>query len=94
MIFLRFLLCLTITLLNDEAFGIFRQDPPDGALPDMDQVQPTQLSAAEWELDVSWDEVLNNLPDNFQMLRCSVHSTREECEDDHDLDEVMYDIIV
>lgn len=85
----KYLLCLALTLLNDEAFGIFRQEPPEGALPDMENLMASKLPLAEWEVDVSWDEVLGNLPETYQTLECSVHGSNEECKQDHTLDEAF-----
>ncbi|XP_060531631.1 uncharacterized protein LOC132705192 [Cylas formicarius] len=85
----KYLAFLTTSLLLDEAVSIFRQYPPDGALPDMSSIRSTPVTAAQWEIDGTWQDTLRNLPDNFQMLDCSVHETQEECNKDHSLDRIL-----
>lgn len=84
----RYLLYLTITLLNDEAYGIFLEQAPSGALPEINAIQHEPIPAAEWELDKMWYETLLGLPDDFQSLECSVHSHTDQCKRDHALDQV------
>lgn len=84
----RYLLFLTLTLLNDEVYGIFAFPPPDGALPELESLETEPVTAAEWEIDTTWEETLNGLPDDFQDLECSVHKCKEECGRDHQLDDV------
>ncbi|XP_025831310.1 uncharacterized protein LOC108740386 [Agrilus planipennis] len=82
----RYLLYLTITLLNDESYGIFTTCPPEGALPELHDLEHVPVPAAEWELDRMWVETLNGLPKDFQCLQCSIHKNSHECEKDHKLD--------
>lgn len=86
----KYLLYLTITLLNDEAYGIFLNPPPDGALIDISDIEQEPIPAAEWEMDHTWADTIDGLPENFQALECSVHLNRAECETDHSLDQVKY----
>lgn len=79
---------LTITLLLDEVAGVFEELPPSGVLVDLNNITPHPVPAAEWESDRMWPNTLQNLPENFQPLHCSVHNTREECNNDHKLDQV------
>lgn len=88
MSFYRYLLYLTLALLTDEPYGIFREQPPSGALLELEDIEHRPSPAAEWELDHMWQETLQNLPDNFQNLECSVHETKEDCQNDHSLDKV------
>lgn len=85
----KYLLYLTITLLNDEAFAIFVDPPPDGALPDLDPSYQDPTPAAEWELDKTWSDTIDGLPDDFQSLECSVHACKAECDADHQLDQIL-----
>ncbi|KAI4462585.1 hypothetical protein MML48_4g00013168 [Holotrichia oblita] len=85
----KYLLYLTLTLLNDEVFGIFNLPPPDGALPELNQINMAHVTAADWELDATWQETLQNLPQDFKHLECSVHESPEECDDDHLLDTIL-----
>ena len=57
------MLYLTITLYNDETFGIFRQEPPLGVLPEIKEISMGKpLPLASWELEKQWEETLNDLP--------------------------------
>lgn len=85
---LRYLLFLTITLLNDEAYGIFRAIPPEKAIPDIESIPHQPIPAAEWESDEMWRETLLGLPATFQNLICTVHDTPSGCAADHQLDTV------
>lgn len=78
-----------MTLLNDEVYGIFSLPPPDGALPELGEINMGHVTAADWELDLTWQETLQNLPQDFKQLECSVHENIEECDDDHFLDTVI-----
>lgn len=81
---------MTLSLLTDEAYGIFRTIPPAGALLELQDIKTEPTPAAEWETDKMWQETLQNLPENFQNLECSVHEDQGECEKDHVLDQVIY----
>lgn len=62
--------------------------PPEGALAELDDIEIKTLPAAEWEMDKTWMETIQGLPNDFQPLECSVHGSKEECDDDHNLDTV------
>lgn len=62
--------------------------PPDGALPELHDIPMDHVTAAEWELDNTWNETLRNLPRDFKYLECCVHESQEECDEDHVLDTV------
>ncbi|XP_017774750.1 PREDICTED: uncharacterized protein LOC108561364 [Nicrophorus vespilloides] len=85
----KYLLHLTLTILNDEAYGIFTQIPPAGALLDLESIEKEQFPAAEWELDTTWQDTKRNLSEEFEPLQCSVHSTLDECNSDHLLDKIL-----
>ncbi|XP_066154668.1 uncharacterized protein [Euwallacea fornicatus] len=85
----RYLAYLTTSLLLDEAVDIFRAFPPDGPLPSVDSVRPLNLAAAQWETDKTWQDTLQNLPDDFQLLDCTVHEDPEECRKDHRFDKIL-----
>ncbi|KAK4886813.1 hypothetical protein RN001_003084 [Aquatica leii] len=85
----KYLLYLTLTLLNDEAYGIFQTTPPTNALPEIDSIDHEIQPSAEWEMDQMWQETLMGLPDDFQKLSCSVHEFAVGCEDDHGLDIIL-----
>lgn len=36
-----------------------------------------------------WQETLQTLPDDFQKLECSVHTSAAECAADHHLDKIL-----
>ncbi|KAJ8966870.1 hypothetical protein NQ314_003264 [Rhamnusium bicolor] len=80
---------LSTSLLLDEAIGIFRQYPPDGAIPDLKELVARPVQAAEWETDPTWQDTLVGLPDDFQMLECCIHATPAECNNDHNLDKPL-----
>lgn len=84
----RYLLYLTLTLLNDEVYGLFALAPPEGALPELNEINVAHVTAADWELDHTWHETLQNLPQDFKVLECSVHESQAECDEDHQLDTV------
>lgn len=88
MVNFRYLLYLTLTLLNDEAYGIFSMPPPEGALPELEMLREEVIPAAEWEVDKTWSETLEALPDDYTFLECSVHQNMEDCHADHRLDKV------
>ncbi|XP_023022037.1 uncharacterized protein [Leptinotarsa decemlineata] len=85
----RYLAYLSTSLLLDEAIGIFRTFPPEGALPNCYEIPSCQVQAAEWEYDKAWQETLAGLPDDFQMLECCVHASVAECKNDHKLDKIL-----
>ncbi|KAF2879031.1 hypothetical protein ILUMI_27125 [Ignelater luminosus] len=85
----KYLLFLTITLLNDESYGIFRTFPPEKAIPDIESIHHEPIPAAEWENDEMWRETLLGLPDTFQSLICTVHDTPSACAADHKLDTIL-----
>lgn len=84
----RFLLYLTLTLLNDELYGIFVNPPPVGVLPEFRDIPLTKITAAEWELETMWQNTLQNLPEDLKKMECSVHENHDDCANDHDLDTV------
>lgn len=86
----RYLICLTINLLNDEVTGVFQKAPPEDALVDLRSICPEPSAAAEWEMDRMWQESLLSLPDDFEMMGCSVHGSSNECQQDHKLDKVSF----
>ena len=77
----------------DEAIGMFKSAPPDGALPDLDSIRSDALQTCEWERDTTWNDALQNLPDDYQMLPCTVHTDSAGCDADHNLDIVKLLII-
>ncbi|KAJ8982708.1 hypothetical protein NQ317_004517 [Molorchus minor] len=81
-----YLTFLSTSLLLDEAINIFRQPPPNGAIPELEVLQQDPIPAAEWEMDRTWQDTLAGLPDDFQMLECCVHGNVVECKTDHNLD--------
>ncbi|XP_066257516.1 uncharacterized protein [Euwallacea similis] len=85
----RYLAYLTTSLLLDEAVDIFRAYPPEGPLPSLDSVRPLNLAAAQWETDKMWQDTLQNLPDDFQLLDCTVHEDPDECRKDHPFDKIL-----
>ncbi|KAF5302906.1 hypothetical protein FQA39_LY02086 [Lamprigera yunnana] len=85
----RYLLYLTLTLLNDEAYGIFATCPPAGALPDIYAIEHEVQPSSEWEMDQMWQETLLGLPEDFQKLKCGVHEQCTGCEEDHALDIIL-----
>ncbi|EFA02313.1 uncharacterized protein LOC664256 [Tribolium castaneum] len=85
----RYLISLTINLLNDEISGVFEKSPPDDALADLRSILPDPSTAAEWEADRMWQETLLSLSDDFEMMGCCVHGSKEECQQDHNLDKVL-----
>lgn len=88
----RYLISLTINLLNDEITGVFEKGPPDDALVCLKSIQPDPSTAAEWETDRMWQETLLSMPDDFVMMGCSIHNSKEECQQDHKLDKVSYNL--
>ncbi|CAG9819671.1 unnamed protein product [Phaedon cochleariae] len=84
----RYLAYLSTSLLLDQAIGVFRGFPPDGALPDCEALVPPTVQAAEWEVDKMWQDTLQGLPGDFRMLECCVHAEEAECKADHRLDKV------
>lgn len=88
----RYLIALTINLLNDEITGVFHNPPPEEALTDLKAIQPEPSTAAEWETDRMWQETLLGLPDDFEPMTCSVHSSPEDCQKDHQLDKVSLNV--
>lgn len=84
-----YLLCLTITLMNDEVVGIFEELPPNGPLLDLASFPEPKFEAASWERDKMWEETLQAIPDHFEPLECSVHNDLDECKRDHKLDRIL-----
>ncbi|KAL0268834.1 UNVERIFIED_CONTAM: hypothetical protein PYX00_010645 [Menopon gallinae] len=67
----KYLLYLTITLYNDETFGIFKQEPPRGKLPDLHSLPyGSECSQAAWEQETQWCDTLNDLPPHFKYSKC------------------------
>ncbi|RZC37152.1 uncharacterized protein BDFB_011118, partial [Asbolus verrucosus] len=85
----RYLSALTVNLLNDEISGVFQNRPPNDNLADLNSIQIEPSTAAEWELDKMWHETLLSLPDEFEMMQCTVHGSQEDCQQDHKLDKVL-----
>ncbi|XP_056644785.1 uncharacterized protein LOC130450433 [Diorhabda sublineata] len=85
----RYLAYLCCSLLLDQAIGPFGSIPPEGALLNCNQLEELKVAQAEWETDNMWQDSLSGLPDDFQMLECSVHATPQECKDDHALDKIL-----
>ncbi|XP_018571602.1 vasodilator-stimulated phosphoprotein-like [Anoplophora glabripennis] len=85
----RYLAFLSTSLLLDEAVGVFRSIPPDGAIPDLKSLHTAPVPAADWEIDTTWQDTLVGLPDDFKMLECSVHATSAECKADKNLDKIL-----
>ncbi|KAL1509548.1 hypothetical protein ABEB36_004262 [Hypothenemus hampei] len=85
----RYLGYLTTSLLLDEVIGIFRVHPPDGPLPDLRTVRPFTVTAAQWETDNMWQDTLQNLSDDFQLLDCFVHEDPVQCRKDHQFDKIL-----
>lgn len=85
----RYLVFITLTVLNDEASNIFMTRPPDGAMIEIEDIPLIGIPAAEWELDNTWNDTLNNLPEDFQTLECAVHENQTLCDDDHHLDAIL-----
>lgn len=79
---------MTTSLLLDEAIDIFCDNPPEGPLPDLHDVRPLNVTAAQWETDNMWQDTLQNLPDDFQLLDCTVHDDPDQCRKDHPFDKV------
>lgn len=86
--FPRYLAYLSVSILLDEAIGVFSAFPPDGALPDLRGLADQPVEAAQWELDNTWQDTLLGLPEDFQMLECCVHAEKNQCSEDHKLDKV------
>ncbi|KAB0799677.1 hypothetical protein PPYR_07557 [Photinus pyralis] len=85
----KYLLYLTLTLLNDECYGIFRIAPPSGPLPELQSIEHEEQPMAQWELDPMWRDSVAALPADFQYLSCAVHEFVMDCEKDHDLDVIL-----
>lgn len=85
----RYLLYVTLTLVSDEIGGMFSMPVPEGALPELEDLEKEVYPAAEWEKDKMWQETLEGLPDDYKALECSVHEDRAECIEDHALDDIL-----
>lgn len=61
---------LTMTLYNGETFGIFKEEPSAGVLPEIKDITlDSDIPPAEWEMETQWSDTLNDLPDCFQEVR-------------------------
>ncbi|KAL3266148.1 hypothetical protein HHI36_010333 [Cryptolaemus montrouzieri] len=85
----KYLLYLTLTMLNDELIGVFEREPPSGALKTLASLPDYRVEAASWERDDTWRDVLVSLPEDFKPLECSVHQDKDECKKDHKLDRIL-----
>ncbi|XP_030748243.1 uncharacterized protein LOC115876568 [Sitophilus oryzae] len=85
----RYLSYLTNSLLLDESVDIFREFPPDGALADLETFHPKPVPAAQWEIDNMWQDTLQHLPEEFQLLECFIHDSAELCKHDHGYDKIL-----
>lgn len=66
----RYLLYLTITIYNDETYGIFRQEPPTGVLPELKEIPFSKdFPPAAWEAEKQWPETLDDLPKELKCVR-------------------------
>lgn len=81
---------MVLSVLNDEAYNILRKPPPIGALPDIVCLPELEIYKAEWELEFSWRKILDEIPEHKRVMPCSIHSTKDQCEEDHLLDKVKY----
>ncbi|GLV35468.1 hypothetical protein CBL_01383 [Carabus blaptoides fortunei] len=86
----KYLLYLTLTILNDEVYGIFKTPPPDGALSELADLYE-EFPQAEWEQDRLWEEILEKIPEEFQLMKCSVHTDLTDCNNDRDESGMFYD---
>ncbi|CAG2062731.1 unnamed protein product [Timema podura] len=76
----RYLLSLTLSLLNDELYGVFSKVPPKGALPEVGGLVKPVIPKAAWEEDSMWQETLDKLPDKLTRMTCSVHKDGNRCD--------------
>ncbi|KAJ9588132.1 hypothetical protein L9F63_018490 [Diploptera punctata] len=86
----KYLCSLTITLLNDEVSGVFKNPPPPGALYEVEDLACENYDKAEWETDDTWDEICQNMPDSYFSCKCTIHS-RGECSQEEDKSHEMLD---
>lgn len=76
-------------MVLDELQANFQNTPPEGPLPDLNDIKLPTTSCAHWELDTTWQDTLKALPHTFKMLKCTIHDDETECMADHDLDTVI-----
>lgn len=79
---------MVLSVLNDEAYNILRKPPPIGALPDIKCLPEMEIVKGEWEVDISWNQLLEELPSKQRQMPCCIHKNKEECNQDHALDKV------
>ncbi|XP_067012292.1 uncharacterized protein [Anabrus simplex] len=72
----RYLLKMTLMLMNDEVIGTFTTAPPTGALPDLPREAIDASHVAEWEQDCMWSDTVAGLPPQVKHMPCGLH---EEC---------------
>lgn len=85
----QYLATLCVSILADCGVHIFRMHPPEGPLPDIHDLEVIPVQSAEWELDTMWQDTLLGLPEDFHILSCPVHQSKEACLCDHRLDNIL-----
>lgn len=79
---------MTLSLLNDETYSVLRKVPPSGAVPDLSSLPEDSVESAEWETDTTWQDIVDDLPDERKRMPCAIHMDNKECNNDHQLDNV------
>ncbi|XP_011299792.1 uncharacterized protein [Fopius arisanus] len=85
----RYLAGLTINMINDKMTGIFDTVPPDGPLPEIDELSIITSGEADWEKDSTWSEFYSAIPEVTDEISCTFHSNEEDCEEDASMDKQL-----
>lgn len=71
----RYLFAFTLTILNDEMYGVFKTIPPAGPLKTPESIAVPIMPLTTWEIDRMWEEVIVD-EDKDNKPFCSMH---EKC---------------
>ncbi|XP_048511311.1 uncharacterized protein LOC105690766 [Athalia rosae] len=71
----RYLAAITVNLINDELLGIFEEDPPTGPTRNMATMSVTNAPYSEWELDTTWKDYMDSLPDEYEEVAFEYRNT-------------------
>ncbi|KAK6630357.1 hypothetical protein RUM44_005024 [Polyplax serrata] len=70
----KYVLYLTITIFNNETYGIFKREPPCGVLPELKDIPfKKEFPPAAWEVEKQWAETISDLPEENKYYQCYLH---------------------
>lgn len=92
----KYLLHLCLKILKDEIDGIFKNAPPCGAIPNVENLEPEPRAPAKWETDTTWERLIEDMSPEQSTMGCSIHeencNEKQEQEQKHVLPSALLDL--